>query len=91
MPGKLFADFAVERQALYRQEVLLAGMPGLVRIKQTDIALRKSRIYSVPGRVADTVGKKKYSYRFCKTLFIHSLSKINYSLSMRCRMNSWYE
>ena len=34
-------------------------MPGLVRIKQTDIALRKSRIYSVPGRVADTVGKNK--------------------------------
>jgi hypothetical protein len=34
-------------------------MPGLVRIKQTDIALRKSRIYSVPGRVADTFGKKK--------------------------------
>ena len=59
MLGKLCADFAVERQALYRQEVLLAGMPGLVRIKQTDIALRKSRIYSVPGRVADTVGKNK--------------------------------
>jgi hypothetical protein len=65
MLGKLFADFAVERQALYRQEVLLAGMPGLVRIKQTDIALRKSRIYSVPGRVADTVGKN-----YCQLLII---------------------
>jgi hypothetical protein len=32
MLGKLFADFAVERHVLYRQEVLLAGMPGLVRI-----------------------------------------------------------